>query len=199
MESKRSMATSMRITGSRRWIELLAAFVKNHNREFLPGQKKLRRIDIDETNWLEAVAAIRKTGDADPSLMFHISRASDLPPAAEAVTWRYKIGDKVLLSREVDFSIAHKRGHFEKSSVVGSFGDKVYTVDHRDYHLSKDNHLIPTYKLRELDDGQDLLYETDLRPALYAEDETEAVRRARNRRLLAARRRKKKKQTVKKQ
>jgi hypothetical protein len=186
--TKEALSTSIRMTGNHRWIELLQKIVRRHNREFLPGQKKLRRSDVDETNWLEAVNASKKSKDS--SLLFNISRASDLPPAAESVVWRYKVGDKVLLSRSADFSITGKVKKFEKPSVVGAFGDKVYTISHRDVHLSKDSHYVPVYFLKELHDGLDVCYQEELRPAIYAGESEMAMRRVRARRLLLAQKRK---------
>ena len=70
----------------------------------------------------------------------------------------------MLLARRVDYALKD-RHYFEKPSVTGAFGSKIYTITACRTKLSGDYYICPVYELSTL---TGLFYESELSPALYA-------------------------------
>jgi hypothetical protein len=67
----------------------------------------------------------------------------------EAILFKFKVKDKVLLARKASYS--EKITAFDKPSVHGSYGRKVYTVVDCKMKHNKYNYFVPMYKLNGLE------------------------------------------------
>jgi hypothetical protein len=149
------------------WAKFLPGICEEHNNELIQGTKVLRS-SVNQNNYLSLVGKKYKmNATTDPSLLFNMSDAFRSPSRLARFLWRFKVGDQVLLARKVSYELKKDEGysHFEKPSVVGNFGPKVYTIKACRTKFSGDLYLVPVYELATL---TGLFYESELSPALFA-------------------------------
>jgi len=160
---KRRLAIAEKANGGDgRWVDHLPKILLDYNRKTIAGTK-VRRSSVNQNNYLTLAGQLYNS--TDPTMLFNMAESFRAPSGLARLLWRYAVGDKVLLSRRVDYDIKDK-GYFEKPSVVGTFGPKVYTVTACRTKLSGDLFLCPVYELSDL---TGVFYESELSPALFAD------------------------------
>ena len=157
---------------------MLQKIVKAHNREFVT--KTLRREDVTSANYLQVLAKKWKTTEAGTSDLMQLTKADHYPDALAKLIWKFDKGDLVTLARRSDPTLTD-RNAWEKPSVVGSFGPRVWKIASRWTKNSMSMHIIPLYKLEGLENL--LVYQSELSPALFAESPGTARTKDRQRRL----------------
>jgi hypothetical protein len=154
--------------GDRNWLKHVPSVVDAWNARPTSGTDVARR-DVTKANELEVVAA--KLGVDDPVAHVNarlIRAMSDR--TRRALGFRYAVGDRVLLANKSGYetgarlATASAGGGFAKTSVVGSYGTKVYTVSAAFLKASK-THYIMVYGLAGT---EGLYYAGDLTPATFA-------------------------------
>ena len=151
---------------NKKWIDLPQKFCNYWNARRIPGTSYTPNT-IDKSNYMDFLAKLLKT--KDPSVVFTTSfiQASSLPPSARRKIWRYRKGQLVNIPRELDLSLT-KEEKRAKKSVYGSWSPKLYKVERLFLKRTRNNYLVPCYKLN-VEQGDDILfYNNDLIPALYA-------------------------------
>jgi hypothetical protein len=162
----------MRANGDQRWLHLLPGIIRQYNNGFVSGTT-VRRMDVNAQNYLKLLEQLQSSDD--PTLLFNIGTTTHYPKPLEKLIWRYKIGQKVLLARRVDYTLKNK-SNFEKPSLVGSYGPEVYTVTERAGKNNWKLFICPVYRLSGLTSW---FYESEIKPALFAEPKLRRKRRSR--------------------
>lgn len=158
---KERLSIAERANGDGRWAVHLPGILRDYNNALIKGTD-VRRRDVDQNNYLELLGKLYRS--EEPSMLINMTEAYRAPSSLARYLWRYKIGDRVLLARRVDYALKGKH-YFEKPSVSGSFGPKVYTVTACRTKLNADLFICPVYAL---DGGlTGLFYESELTPALF--------------------------------
>lgn len=161
---KQRLSIAERANGDGRWAVHLPGILADYNRSLIKGTD-VRRADVNQDNYLRLVGKLYRS--TEPSMLFNMAETFRHPSALARYLWRYSVGDKVLLARRVDYDLRGKT-YFEKPSVAGTFGPKVYTVTECRTKLNSAFFLCPVYSLSSL---TGLYYESELSPALFAEKE----------------------------
>lgn len=157
---KQRLSIAERANGDGRWAALLPGICKDYNNALVRGTD-VRRRDVNQDNYLQLLEKLHRT--TEPSLLFNMAETFRYPSGLSRFLWRYAVGDKVLLARRVDYDL-RGRNYFEKPSVAGTYGPKVYTVTECRTKLNADLFLCPVYALSPL---TGLFYESELSPALF--------------------------------
>lgn len=160
---KQRLSIAERANGDGRWARHLPGILRDYNNDIIRGTS-LRRRNVTQDNYLSLLGELRRT--SEPSLLFNMAEGFRAPSALARFLWRYAVGDKVLLARRVDYDL-QDRHYFEKPSVRGAFGPKVYTVTECRTKMNSDLFITPVYGLGTL---SGLFYESELSPALFAAD-----------------------------
>jgi hypothetical protein len=160
---KEHLSIAERANGDGKWVDHIPAVLAAYNGAKIRGTN-LTRSSINQHNYLKFLGQLRKS--TEPSMLFNMAETFRYPTALAKYLWRYRPGQKVLLARRVDYAIRDKN-YFEKASVKGPYGPKVFTVTECLTKLNSDFFLTPVYRL---DSGMTgLYYESELSPALFAE------------------------------
>jgi hypothetical protein len=168
---KEHLSIAERAHGDGRWVVHLDAIVAHYNNEFVKNTR-FRRKDINQHNYVRFLIQLRNTPDV--SMLFNMSQSFHSGTALSRFLWKFKVGDLVLLARDVDYNIRGKT--FTKASVEGTYGDRVYTVTATTTKLNSDLFITPVYRLSGM---TGLFYQTELSPALFADQESPAPVRGR--------------------
>ena len=145
------------------WIQYLPPVLQDFNSKNVTGTD-IPRNSIDRFNWMKLVEA--RLGISDASSFVNISDFGDPHKTWADKIFKYKRGDRVLLSRKADY----KRGQtftsktFEKPSVSGAYSDFVYTITSRRLKHVNKWALTKVYSLSGL---EGYFYESELIPALF--------------------------------
>jgi hypothetical protein len=100
----------------------------------------------------------------------------------------------VLLAKRADYTTP-SRNTFEKSSLVGAYGQKVYRIEERAGKSNSKLFIVPVYRLSGLTSWY---YESEIKPALFVERRRKFRRRRTERLKLASEKRRLKKKQKKK-
>jgi hypothetical protein len=166
LKTRLSTALAFNEKGDNDWLQHLPGILEDYNERFINGTT-IRRRDASKKNYLEILAQkMGGGGVADPEAYFNVSVLGNFTPEMSDRIFKYKVGDRVMLATYVDYSNKPARGAFEKKSVTGSFGKKVYSVRRQ---LLKSNAKFFLSKVYELEGLRGLFYETELIPALFSE------------------------------
>jgi hypothetical protein len=181
--AKRQLSQMMLANGNHLWVRLVPALMAEYNDRLIPGTS-IRRRDVNQHNYLRLLSELYKS--TDPTALFNISSSNTYPSPLERLIWRFEVGQKVTLARRVDYSIS-KRSTFEKPSVAGVFGSKIYTITDR---AAKNNwrlFICPVYALSDMPGSW--YYESEIREALFADTKekqrADRLRRFRKKRAVA--------------
>jgi hypothetical protein len=158
---KERLSIAERANGDGRWAVHLPGILSDHNAQLIKGTR-IRRNSVDQNNYLSLVGKLYKS--TEPSMLFNMAEPFRAPSKLARFLWRYAVGDKVMLARRVDYDLK-KKSYFEKPSVKGAFGPKVYTVTACRVKMNSAFFLNPVYELSTL---TGLYYQTELSPALFA-------------------------------
>jgi hypothetical protein len=172
---KDRLSQAERAHGDGRWAKYLPGIVADHNAETIAGTE-VRRSDVNKYNYLKLLGQLYHS--TEPSILFNVAESLRAPSGLGRFLWRHAVGDKVLLARRVDYAIKG-RDYFEKPSVEGAYGPRVYTVKACRTKLSGDLFICPVYELVEL---SGLFYESEVTAARFATAEEPRQRRPRRRR-----------------
>ena len=145
--------------GRKDWRKLLPGLLDDYNSRKIPGTGVVRK-SVTKDNFLDLLSEIYKSDD--PSALFNISAGSNVTRETGKALWRIEVGQKVLVDRTANYKDAKKT--FDKPSVTGAFGKKVYTVSGRGWKNNADLFLCPIYRLEGLKGG---FYETELLPVKF--------------------------------
>ena len=145
----------------KRWIDLVEPLVQEYNTQLIPGTR-YRRQAVNKENYSDFLAQLFKTPDYDLQISGRIIQPFDNVRWNKAV-FAFDLGDKVRVSRKADWTDPENRSGFKKSSTVGSYGSKVYTVSGRQLRTTKQGtRFVPVYRLKEIRDGGLNFYQSEL-------------------------------------
>ena len=141
-------------TQVKRWIDFVVPLCESYNNEKIPGTS-YRRKSINSINFYHFLGQQMGLVEGDDlELKFNTFKVR----AFANENWnkkifKFRLGDKVRLARKAnlkDMDEKHK-GAFEKTSIRGYYGTKVYTVNGRQLRTNKKrNRLVPVYSLEEM-------------------------------------------------
>lgn len=162
---KQRLSIAERASGDGRWVTHLPGILRDYNQSKIKGTN-VRRSDVSQDNYLNLLGQLRHT--SEPSLLFNMSEAHNAPSGLSRFLWRYSVGDRVLLARRVDYAIRGKN-YFEKPSVAGTFGPRVYTITACRTKLNSEYFLCPVYGLTSDETGplSGWYYQEEVSPALF--------------------------------
>jgi hypothetical protein len=149
------LTRAMIAKGTRCWTALVDPIVRSHNVERVPGTR-YRRVDVNNNSWLE-VAAQKLEADSrrggggpmeDVTTAFNTGTTSEsqIPEAWRKRLFKFRVGDRVLLSRRSDYRETNKT--FPKPSVEGAFGSDTYTVIGAYLRNTRTLEKVSVYKIR---------------------------------------------------
>jgi hypothetical protein len=150
------LTRAMIAKGTRCWTALIDPIVRSHNVERVPGTR-YRRVDVNNNSW-EEVAAQKLEADArrggggpieDVTTAFNTGTTSESQIPGEAwkkKLFKFRVGDRVLLSRRSDYREGNKT--FPKPSVEGAFGSDTYTVVGAYLRNTRTLEKVSVYKIR---------------------------------------------------
>jgi hypothetical protein len=147
------------------WVQHLPGILNDYNSRYIQGTN-VRRRDACKENYMLILA--QKYGVRDPTAYFNTSVVGNFSPEMASKIFKFAVGSKVLLATSADYSRKPKGGVFEKKSVTGSYGKKVYTVEAQYLKSNSSFFLNIVYRLVGL---KGLFYENELIPALFSVDE----------------------------
>jgi hypothetical protein len=136
----------------------LEPLCENWNNQEIENTKYKRKA-VDKYNYTDMMS--QKLGLKDASMLDNLAEGRIALPSVEKRLYKFSLGDKVLLARKVSYEIT-KKSHFDKATVVGNYGSKVYTIQDRMWKSNKDGMLVVMYKLSNL---HGLYYQSELLPA----------------------------------
>jgi hypothetical protein len=145
----------------RRWVDLVEPLVREYNQQLVPGTG-FRRQAVSKDNHSSFLSQLLKTPDYDLRISGRVLGPFENERWNKSV-FAFDLGDKVRVSRKADWTDPENRAGFKKSSVVGGFGSRIYTVSGRQLRATKDGkRLVPVYRLAEIKDGGFVFYENEL-------------------------------------
>jgi hypothetical protein len=133
---KTRLSQTLAHRGGKKWINLVPALVSEYNREKIENTSYTRQ-GVSQSNFLHFLGQLLKVDD--PELQFN---GFKLGPFANQ-NWNRKIfkfnlGDKVVVARKANWKDGEEKlGQFGKVSMVGGFGNKIYTVSGRQLRATK--------------------------------------------------------------
>ena len=157
---KQRLSIALRANGDGKWTAHLPGILSDYNSALITGTK-IHRKDVNQGNYLSLLEQLYRS--PEPSMRFNMAETFRYPSALSRYLRRYKVGDKVLLARRVDYDL-RDRHYFEKPSVAGTFGAAVYTITACRTKLNSALFLCPVYSLST---KSNLFYESELSPALF--------------------------------
>jgi hypothetical protein len=164
---KERLSLALRANGDGRWVHLVPGICREYNHQLIRGTT-VRRSQVDQFNYLRLLEQLYRS--PEPTMRFNMAETFRYPSRLSRFLWKYKVGDRVLLARRVDYQLKGKHT-FEKPSVTGSFGPTVYVVTSCTTKKNWQLFLCPVYTLSRRSDGVALtgkFYEVELAPADFA-------------------------------
>ena len=170
---KERLSIAERANGDGRWVIHVPDLIKDYNNQIIKDSGNVRRKSVNKHNYLDLLEKVHKS--SSPSLLFNMG---DVPEqsALSKFIWKYQVGDKVLMSRKDSGALKGDSSlYFEKPSVKGTFGPKVYEIAGRHTKTNSKLFLCAVYSLKGLPGKY---YQTGLSPALFEKkDERSRLRR----------------------
>ena len=166
---KRRLGLALAANGDRNWVRHVASVVDDYNSRPVSGTT-VARSAVTKANELEVLAEKLGVEDLVPHVNSRLIKSMS-PATRAAVGFRYAAGDRVLLANKANYETvarleqaASGGGAFAKTSVVGSYGSKVYVVSSAFLKANR-THYIPVYGLEKM---EGVYYAGDLKPATFA-------------------------------
>lgn len=145
----------------KRWIHLVDPLVKEYNTQKIAGTS-YRRQAVSKENFDHFLSQFFGTKDYDLNFSSFAVQPFQNEQWNQKV-FKYRLGDKVRVSRKADWTDPENRNSFKKPSVVGGFGSKIYTVSGRQLRSDRERkNFVPVYQLAEIPDGGFQFYEPEL-------------------------------------
>jgi len=188
---KSFLSQAIRANGDNRWVRLVPNFVRDHNAQPVTNTN-IARNTVNQHNYVGLLSELFKTDS--PTLINNISSVEDYPDPLAPLVWKFDLGDKIMLSKQVDF-MAKEKSAFSKVSVTGSYGPAVHTVTRRMAKNNSNFFISACYQISSYESVW--WYEQELSRALFAEDKTvisERIARQKRERFLRLKRLRAKKQ-----
>jgi hypothetical protein len=134
--------------GKKRWVDYVPALVKEYNTTKIEGTSYTRQ-SVQPANFDHFLTQYLKTDQ--PELAFNSSAAGPFQSASwNRAIFKFRVGQKVLLSKKAEWKSKHKYHAFTKYSVEGGFSDQTYTVSGMQLRKTKNmKDFVPVYSLRE--------------------------------------------------
>ena len=163
--AKSWLSMAMKTNKTRNWIDFLPKIEEFYNNQLIPGSKKFKRKDVNISNYMQLLAELSPGVGGGEQVENNLGNAENFSAEMQAKIFKYKIGDKVLVSnaRAPDF---HDKGGgiFKKKSVLGNYSSKIRTIVGLVLKTTSQNYLTVCYRLK----GETgIFYEWQLRLALY--------------------------------
>ena len=158
LKSNLSIALGNNARGDNCWTKHLPGIVAYYNEKKIAGTD-IKRKDISRANFGEVIA--KRLGAKDYSPLINTSVSSNFSKKMRQLLFKFQVGDKVLLARSAHYNVRMQGGKFGKKSVIGSYGDKVYTVKKCLLKSNDRFFLNPVYRLSRL---KGLYYSSELIP-----------------------------------
>lgn len=158
LKSNLSIALGNNAKGDNCWTKHLPGIVASYNEKMITGTN-IKRKDISRANYGEVIA--KRLGAKDYAPLINTSVSSHFSKEMRQLLFKFQIGDKVLLARSAHYNVRMHGGKFAKKSVIGSYGDKVYTVKKCLLKSNDRFFLNPVYRLSRL---KGLYYSSELIP-----------------------------------
>jgi hypothetical protein len=174
---KERLSIAMRANGDGRWVVHVPSLVRDYNNQIVKGSGNVKRKDVNKNNYLDMLEKVYKS--TSPSLLFNMGSVPEQSSLSKFI-WKYQVGDSVMLARRVSEDVKGRGdAYFEKPSVKGTFGPKVYKIAGRHTKMNSGLFLCAVYSLRGVPGKY---YQTDLSPALFAGPDRSSGSRRRRRR-----------------
>jgi hypothetical protein len=148
---------------SRRWIDFVEPLVEAYNNQEI-GQTGYKRRAVSRENFNDFVKRLMggrggsSSSSSSPPDPNYDTRFNNfvVPEFAHHPDWnrrifRLNLGQRVRVSRKVDWSDPANRKSFQKTSTVGGFGNKIYTITGRQLRACKSfKKYVPVYQLSDM-------------------------------------------------
>lgn len=145
---KNRLSVALKRGSSKRWIDFVPALLKEYNTMKIEGTS-YRRQAVTKENFDHFLSQL--LGTDQPELLFNSGVVSRFQTEAwNRLAFRFRLGQKVLLSKRAEWKAKHKYHAFTKFSVEGGYSDKLYTVSGMQLRKTKGlKDLIAVYSLAE--------------------------------------------------
>ena len=156
------LAMAMKSNQSNNWVDFLPKIVAFYNDQLVPGSRKFKRKDVNASNYMALITELCPGAESQQN----IGSVQQFSPEMQANIFKYKIGDKVLVSNARAPDWFDKAGAFKKKSMLGFYSAKVRTISGLVLKSTSQNYLSICYRLK----GETgIFYEFQLRPASFRE------------------------------
>lgn len=156
------LESDQQLLSRKRWVDLVDPLVREYNQQQIEGTTYKRQA-VSKENFSAFLSQLFKTKDYDLQIT---GRAINEFARSDwnSKVFAFKLGDRVRVSRKADWTDPNNRGGgFQKVSMVGGYGSKIYTISGRQLRATKDfARFVPVYKLAEVNDGGFNFYENEL-------------------------------------
>jgi hypothetical protein len=125
---------------TKRWIDFVTPFLEEYNAQRVSGTSYRRRA-VSRENYQHFLRQLFG-GDPNYDLRFNSFAVGEFGhhPRWNSRIFKFKLGDRVRVSRKVDWADADNRNAaFKKASMHGGYGQKIYTVVGRQLRATKNN------------------------------------------------------------
>jgi hypothetical protein len=138
------------------WSVFVRGIVDEYNARKIRGTT-IKRSSVGKDNYMDLLEELYRS--EEPSLLLNIASGANFTPATRRKLWRYSVGDRVLLRRELDYHI--KKSAFDKPTVLGSYAPRTRLVQRLLLKSNANLFLTPVYGLSRI---KEYFYEKDLVP-----------------------------------
>jgi hypothetical protein len=139
LSARTYLSTAMTLLKTKRWIDLLEQYIRNHNRQVVP-RTKVRRVDVTPENYYQVLE--QALGIVDYRQLMNVAFIDGRSFRHKQWTremFEYDVGDRVLLHR----SLVYPKETFKKPSARGYFAEEPFIVVTRRLATTKTLALIP--------------------------------------------------------
>jgi hypothetical protein len=142
--------------GTLDWSKYVAPIVAEYNARKIRGTG-IRRSSVNKDNYMRLLEEIYRS--EEPGLLLNIASGANFTPATRRKMWKYRVGDRVLLRRPLDYHL--DKSVFDKPTVLGSYGARTFVVQRLLLKSNANLFLTPVYGLSGI---KEYYYESDLLP-----------------------------------
>ena len=141
------------LPSSRRWIDFVTPLVDSYNSQEI-GSTGYKRRAVSRANFNDFASKLLGSKD-DPHYEtkfnnFVVPEFTHHPAWNEKI-FRFSLGQKVRVSRKVDWTDPENRKVFKRVSTLGGFGNKIYTVTGRQLRACKSfKRYVAVYQLSDM-------------------------------------------------
>lgn len=145
---KNRLSAALKFRSSKRWIDFVPGLVKEYNTTKIEGTS-YRRQAVTKDNFDHFLTQL--LGTDQPELLFNAGVVSRFQTESwNRLVFRFRLGQKVLLSKRAEWKAKHKYHAFTKYSVEGGYSEKPYTVSGMQLRMTKGlKDMVAVYSLAE--------------------------------------------------